>query len=227
MIAKIPILIPVKQQSVRCPGKNYDLLPFTARFIYNAGLEEYAIVITDSRELSQFASKLGLKTYLEVRHQTQDELTSCKNYIEQNTIEYFFLCPVTQPLRDTGLFELFMTKFKHRDKAWDFMTTITKIQDRSIFHLKQQDNRFVFEEESRNRKGNLCNQKYMIDGALYLIKSDFLKTVLGSPDPNHSFWNGDFLCIENEAPFLDIDTKEDMSRFKFFEKYFSLIIKDE
>lgn len=223
MIADIPILIPIKEYSERCLRKNYDLLPFTARFIYRAGLEKNTVVITDSNELMQLASSLGLNAHLETRHPYQDELISCRNYVEQKNIECFFLCPVTQPFRHKNLFNLFETEVNLCKEPWDFMTTITKVQDRSIFYLEQKNNHFSFEKKGKNRKGSLCMQKLMIDGSLYLIKSDFLKGVLNAIDLNEAFWKGKFICVLNEAPFIDIDTKEDMEKFRFLENYFSLI----
>ena len=61
----------------------------------------------------------------------------------------------------------------------------------------------------------------MIDGVLYLIKTSFLKTVINSENANETFWNGRFTCVENEAPFMDIDTRDDMNKFQFLKKYFS------
>jgi pseudaminic acid cytidylyltransferase len=64
----------------------------------------------------------------------------------------------------------------------------------------------------------------MIDGALYLIKTSFLKTVIKSKDQNETFWNGKFTCIENEVPFMDIDTEYDMQKFDFLREYFNRLM---
>ncbi len=68
------------------------------------------------------------------------------------------------------------------------------------------------------RKGQDCEQHYMIDGSLYLIKTSFLERVIQSENTNETFWNGKFQVIINDAPFIDIDTFQDMERFKYILK---------
>jgi len=46
----------------------------------------------------------------------------------------------------------------------------------------------------------------MIDGAAYLIRKSFINRV----NNNEDFWNGNFKTVLNKAPFLDIDTLEDI-----------------
>lgn len=50
---------------------------------------------------------------------------------------------------------------------------------------------------------------------MYLIKRSFLEDVVSSKDTNAAFWGGRFSCVKNQAPFLDIDTLEDLEKFRF------------
>lgn len=77
----IPILIPIKGFSKRCPDKNKKLLPFTVKFLKEANCIDNAIVISDSTELLNLAKSYGLYTCLEVREEGQDELVSCYHFI--------------------------------------------------------------------------------------------------------------------------------------------------
>lgn len=61
----------------------------------------------------------------------------------------------------------------------------------------------------------------MIDGSLYLIKTSFLERVIQSENTNETFWNGKFQVIINDAPFIDIDTFQDMERFKYILKTYN------
>jgi len=222
MIADIPIIIPIKELSQRCPGKNQYLLRYTARFIYAAGVENNTIVIADSENLLNFARSIGLNASLEIRKDDQDELTSCKNFLKGRSTNCFFLCPVTQPFRHPDLFELLLNKADFLSDSWDFITTKSSVNERSIFFVREGDYGDEFEIKHKNRKGSVCEPRYMIDGTLYLIKSNFLNTVLETQDPNEAFWNGRFSLILNTAPFIDIDTKDDLEKFKFLENFFGL-----
>ena len=59
----------------------------------------------------------------------------------------------------------------------------------------------------------------MIDGAIYLIKTSFIKNVVKSGSTNSTFWNGRFRCIKNNAPFMDVDTTNDMENIKLLKFY--------
>jgi len=224
MTSKIPILIPIKEHSKRCQKKNYSLLPYTANYLLNLGLNEMACVITDSKGLRELAIELNLKSHLEVRNLQQDELTSCWNYAISKNFDAFFLCPVTQPFRSNNLIFRMLDLFEKEFDKWDFITTVSTVQDRSQYFIYTIGNNYCFVNESKNRKGNDCKNVSMIDGALYLIKTSFLKTVIKSKDQNETFWNGKFTCIENEVPFMDIDTEYDMQKFDFLREYFNRLM---
>jgi CMP-N-acetylneuraminic acid synthetase len=220
MTTEIPILIPVKEYSERCNKKNYALLPYTAKYIHSQSMADSTTVITDSIELMELAESLGLNSYLEVRDSYQDELVSCWNFAKAKDVELFFLCPATQPFRRDNLLQQMKQLFEDEQMKRDFITTLSSIQDRQLFFVRETKTGYQFKYNSKNRKGNSCKTEYMIDGVLYLIKTSFLKKVITADDANESFWNGDFTCIKNEAPFMDIDTKEDLEQFRFLKQYF-------
>ena len=60
----------------------------------------------------------------------------------------------------------------------------------------------------------------MVDGAFYLIKTEFIQKVALSDNSNATFWNGRFQCVKNNTPFMDIDTVEDMKKFEYLKFYF-------
>ena len=220
MTTKVPILIPVKGYSERCNRKNNALLPYTAKYIHANNMADVTTVITDSIELIELAESLGLNSFLEVREPLQDELISCWNFAEANGIGLFFLCPATQPFKSDNLLHQMKQLFEKEHREINFITTVSTVQDRRLFFMEKKRSSYHFKQESKNRKGNNCPVEYMIDGVLYLIKTSFLKTVINSADANETFWKGNFTCVKNEAPFLDIDTMDDMAQFEFLRQYF-------
>ncbi|GIM53150.1 hypothetical protein CAPN004_21800 [Capnocytophaga cynodegmi] len=103
----------------------------------------------------------------------------------------------------------------------DFLTSVCKISDRRIFFVDiQEGERTKFLYENLERRGQNCEQCYMIDGSVYLIKMDFLKKVIHSKNTNKTFWDGNFQHIINDSPFLDIDTLQDMNKFEYIRDHF-------
>ena len=202
----IPILIPVKEYSTRCNKKNYALLPYAADYIQGLDASNRTAVIADSQDLTILAASLGLHAYLEKRYSNQDELRSCYNYAKQNSIQYFFLCPITQPFKREKLMQQMAEVFEKEMEQRDFITTISKVTDRNLFYVEDFWNGYRFIHDMPNRKGIQCATQYMIDGVLYLIKTSFLEKVMLSDDSNKTFWSGNFNCVLNEASFKDIDT---------------------
>ncbi len=217
----VPILIPVKGISKRCPDKNRRLLPFTANYLSRRGLIKNAVVISDSRELVDFASTLGFMTYIEMRKEEQDELISCHNFIKYSDYEEFFLLPVPQPFRELGLIQKCYSLYVEMKNEIDFVTSFVEIPNRERFYLEFAGDIPLFRNKTMKRKGALCDTLSMIDGAIYLIKSAFIHKVAISADPNETFWNGHFRCIKNNVPFMDIDTQEDMEKFEALKEYFN------
>lgn len=82
-----PILIPIKGQSIRCPNKNRELLPFTINYLKTIQKLNNAMVITDCKDLENYAISLGVEAYLEVREDNQDELLSCYNFLKNRKIK--------------------------------------------------------------------------------------------------------------------------------------------
>lgn len=216
----IPILIPVKGISRRCPEKNKQLLPFTVKFLAHQGCCRNAVVISDCSELLTLAANYGLKTHLEYREEGQDELVSCYNFIKDYQCDAFFLLPVTQPFRDINLMQKCCSLYEETTGEIDFITSSTEIPNRSRFYLDLDKGIPSFRDQHRLRNGESCTGIPMIDGAIYLIKTDFICRVASSSDTNHAFWSGRFRCVENEAPFMDVDTVGDMRKIEQLRFYF-------
>lgn len=214
MKCNFPILIPIKGKSIRCPNKNDFLLPFTLNYLKKIKLLDNAIVITDCEALEKYAKSLGVKTHFEIRMPNQDELLSCYNYVENKNIDFFFLMPVTQPFRAFDLFSLFLEK--EMKSGTDFIVSTCIYADRKNFYVEVKNaDKVEFLHKNMKRRGKDCKQNYMIDGSLYLIKTTFLERVIENKNTNDAFWKGNFQVVINKAPFLDIDTLEDMEKFKY------------
>jgi len=217
----IPILIPIKGISKRCPDKNRKLLPFTIKFITDQNCTNNTFVISDSSDLLKLAKSYGLNTYLEVREEGQDELISCYNFIKNYQYDVFVLLPVTQPFRDKYLLQKCCSLYRKTiNEEIDFITSFTEVSNRERFYLDFKNDIPTFKNGHTVRKGESCSSITMIDGAIYMIKTDFIRKTALSQNTNCSFWNGRFRCVYNKAPFMDVDIESDMENIELLRYYY-------
>lgn len=212
----IPILIPIKTKSVRCPGKNIELLPYTLEYCQKLGYINQVIIISDSDIYKPISNRYHIHDYfIETREAEQDNLKSCYNYCNINNIESYIELPAPQPVRSDDLID----KALEVDlNMYDMATSYVISQDRHIFQLRDDLSGFVIPDVER--KGCLCGELKTADGAIYYTTKRFMKKVLESENPNYTFWNNNIKFILNQAPFVDIDTRYDMELFnKYYKKY--------
>lgn len=206
----IPIFLTVKTNSVRCPKKNFELLPYSFDYLNRQGLINNTIVIVDTEELEDYVLSLGFKnTWIEDK--TICELYSIWNYCNRHNVKYDYVIYFsnTQPFKDPDL-------IKHGieliDGTTDLITSYNVTTDRAIYYINEED--FII--ESNERKGVMCDSYNMCDGALYVINRKFLKYICSDLDKiNGRFWNeSKKKFIKNNTVFMDIDTIDDMKQFK-------------
>lgn len=53
-----------------------------------------------------------------------------------------------------------------------------------------------------------------------MIKTAFIKKVASSYNTNSTFWHGRFRCVKNNAPFMDVDTLQDMKGIELLHQYY-------
>lgn len=202
----IPILVPARGKSIRCPNKNSKLLYYMVKWLRNEGLQ--ATVLSDDPKMRYAAYSFGLDTWEEHRTDKDDNLTACRKFMKDRDEEFYFELPLTQPFKHHGLLQDMLNAM---DDNTDFVVTSHTVTDRSLFYVK--DNKFI--TESKERKGCMCPEYEMVDGTVYLVRKSFIEKV----NSNEDFWDGKFKTVINHAPFIDIDTVEDMEKFKFICDY--------
>lgn len=209
----IPILIPIKAISHRCPNKNYILLPYTLEWIQKQGRIQDVIIIADSNLFRDITNKYNIKEYYLEDREWDSDLISIKKYLqEHHEITWYIHLPVTQPLREENL----LSKIEI-DNYFDYniITTYNKQQDRTVFLISESKDKFLI--KNIERKGRLCDTVLFADGAIYLTNRNFMLSL--TDNINKSFWSGNIKFIENKVPFVDIDTKEDLQTFLKYYKH--------
>lgn len=242
---KYPIFIPIKGNSIRCPGKNKILLPIMTSILKTFNIDkEYnilneCIIVTESDELIELAKELGYNNIYKEHTKNKSEFHAIIKCIEEYNnkeiifsnepldgfdMRYFFLAPVTQPLKTFSFYQYIYNNNKLNNilENSTFITTVCTQQDRSIFEYNIKEHKF--EIESKCRKGALCKDKYYIDGCWYFIKTEAISNMIWSQnniksynnkDINELFWSSKFeIKLNDDYLFCDIDSPTDL--YKLF-----------
>lgn len=206
MEKKYPILIPAKNISTRLPNKNKKLLPYTTRWLGED--RNRAILLSDSLDLLEFGIDLGISGQL-ITNQL-GEIPTMLDWIEKEEYlgDWIIHLPLPQPLRYSNLL-LDLDNFKNPEN-FDFITSYTWLPKRPIFEIDE-DGKFI--TESSERMGKLCSKSRVLDGAIYLIKTSWIKECCKFDNWNSKFWSGKIGLVENNVPILDIDWESDLDMF--------------
>lgn len=215
MLSRIPIFIVARGNNELKYQKNHEALKYSYVFISNMSLLEQTYIISDNKQMLEYAKRLGFK------HTFYQE---CKNindlrYLEYNAICNFHITNNYEPdwfiiLSIDGLFvnsKLISECIKHIDYNYDVITSYTEISDRSKFLL---DDNFKLESGVK-RITNDKQRRKMADSTIYAIKSSFAKECMQSEDPAIHFWEGKFIFFKNPSLLTDIYEYEDITKFSY------------
>lgn len=215
------LFIPFKENSQRFYNKNFKLFQYTYEYLLNINFNMSKVyVITDSSMVEEFVKKYGIKTINEensIDINNRNEVIACYNAAKCLDIENFIWLPLTQPLRNKNLINLIEEEFNKKENDFDFVTSFEYISDRSLFYLNQYEDKFLYEKNIKlTRQGRSCQEVRMLDGAIYGVKTNFLKELVkDEQNVLTNFWQGKFKTILNDVPFfVDIDTQDDFEAFK-------------
>lgn len=213
----IKTFITVKGKSERCPRKNIKLLPYV---LQQCRSFMDITVITDHDGIAKMCKDYNVDCFMEDKSVQTSEFNSIYNYLlstnQLYTIKEFVHLPVTQPIRSNDT----ILKVMYSDLTdYDFATTYTMVPNRKIFLLNDDD---TYMYDSYERKGSLCKDTKMIDGAIYKIKTEFLTKIIYSESPNHMFWNESKIkFIKNDGElFLDVDEPRDLKLFEIYKEIY-------
>lgn len=200
----IPILIPAKGKSVRCPRKNEALLKYAARWLTEEQRRR-TVVISDSDMMLRYAEVLGFETfYSSIDYCELAAMTAwCASNPQAEEVIYL---PLTQPLRERAL----ISRIESKESERAFTVSVSPYKDRTLFRMGEGG----FFAPSKERKGRYCTIYDHVDGAIYKIKTEFLRQVAASENSNAAFWGAEFDTVENNMPFLDIDTPDDLTQLQ-------------
>ena len=195
---------------MRLPNKNKMLLKFTLEYLKQYGNKNIILLTDDEEIIDEYKNDYKIIVDENKQH---DVLYSINDCAKQLGSKYVFYTCVTNPFRQDGILYEMMDKVEE----YDMITTKVIVPNRKIFLIDDND-KFIYKSK-KGRKGKYVKHNFMIDGAVYLVKREFLEKICKTKMPNKLFWESNFKTVLNNVPFVDIDTKEDMNNFNFYKNF--------
>ena len=214
MISNIPIFITVRGNNEENIIKHKEALKFAYIFIEEQDLFDQTYIISDNKELLDFAKKLGFTNTIHYPCGSQKDykyleyLATYRYGVENNYHpDWIIILNINQLFRSKNLIA---ECIRHIDDKFDVIASYTEISNRSHF--------FVDEALNQNDKDvHLLSSEYqrveMVDAAIYAIKSDFAFSCMEFDDPSAHFWAGKIKYFKNESVYTDIYTVEDIYKY--------------
>ena len=211
-------IVTARSGSKGLPHKNIKLLdgiPLLAYSIIAAkesGCYDKIVVSTDSEEYARIARDWGAEVpFFRSAENSSDKASSwdtCREVIEGykamgEEFDTFTLLQPTSPLRDGEDIKKAFAIME--EKCADFVVSVSKAtHNPKLTNVLPETNSLDgFIEKQNNTRRQAIGDYYMLNGALYIVKTDKL------PADNHIYIENSFAYIMPEERCLDIDTELD------------------
>lgn len=215
MISNIPIFITVRGNNEENIIKHKESLKFAYIFIEEQDLFNQTYIISDNKELLDFAKELGFSNLIHYPCGSQKDykyleyLATYRYGVEHNYHpDWIIILNVNQLFRSK---DLIAETIRNIDDKFDVIASYTEISNRSHFFVDEA----LTHVDARNSR--LLSSEYdrvkMADAAIYAIKSDFAFSCMEYDDPSLHFWNGKIKYFKNNSVYTDIYTVEDIYKY--------------
>ena len=214
MISNIPIFITVRGNTQENIVKHKEALKFAYIFIEEQDLFNQTYIISDNKELLNFAKELGFTNTIHYPcgskkdYKYLEYLATYRYGVENNYHpDWIIMLNINQLFRSKNLIAECIRQI---DNKFDVIASYTEISNRSHF--------FVDESLNQNDKDvHLLSSEYqrvkMVDATIYAIKSDFAFSCMEFDDPSAHFWSGKIKYFKNESVYTDIYTVDDIYKY--------------
>ena len=200
MVSRIPIFITARGNDKDTFKKNKEALKFSYLFIKEQNLFDQTYIISDNKEMLDYAIELGFKYTIHYPCGSQKDI----KYLEYlATYRY----AVEMDYKPDWIIIL------NINQLFKVVASYTEISNRSHF--------FVDESllEIDKEKSHLLSSEYqrvkMVDAAIYAVKTTFAFECMEYNDPSEHFWNTNIKYFKNKSLFTDIYELEDINKYYY------------
>ncbi len=214
MLSKIPIFITVRANTEEIYKTNSEALKFSYLLIRDLGLFSQTYIISDKKEMLDYAEKLGFEHVIYYPCGNEKDLLYLEylatyRYGVENDYhpDWIILLNVTQIFKQP---QLIRDCINNIDDKFDVVASYTVISNKSHFFV---DEALSKETKHAHLLTAKCHRVKMVDSAIYAIKSSFAFECMKYDDPSEHFWNGKIGYFQNNSLYTDIFELNDIQKY--------------
>ena len=217
MVSRIPIFITARGNDKDTFKKNKEALKFSYLFIKEQNLFGQTYIISDNKEMLDYAIELGFKYTIHYPCGSQKDvkyleyLATYRYAVEMDyKPDWIIILNINQLFKDNSLLIDCITNI---DDNYNVVASYTEISNRSHFFI---DESLL---NTNKEKSHLLSSEYqrvkMVDAAIYAIKTTFAFECMEYNDPSEHFWNTNIKYFKNKSLFTDIYELEDINKYYY------------
>lgn len=218
IISKIPIFITVRGNTEEVFKTNKEALKFSYLFIKKLNLFSQTYIISDKKEMLNYAEKLGFKNLIHYPCGNDKDLLYLEylatyRYGVENDYypDWIILLNVRQLFKQISLLRDCISNI---DDKYDVIASYTSISNKSHFFVDE-----VLSDKNNIHDHQLSSKYHrvkMVDSAIYAVKASFAFDCMKHDDPSKYFWQqGNIKYFKNNSLYTDIFDFEDI--YKYYE----------
>jgi len=214
MVPTIPIFITVRGNDKNTFAKNKEALKFSYLFIRDQNLFDQTYIISDNKEMLNYALKIGFKFTIHYPCGSKKDIKYLEylatyRFAVDNDYrpDWIILLNINQLFKDNSLL---INCINNIDDKYNVVASYTEISNRSHF--------FINDDMELNKTNNhLLSSEYhrvrMIDAAIYAVKTSFAFECMEYDDPSEHFWSTKIKYFKNKSLFTDIYEITDINKY--------------
>lgn len=215
--SQIPIFITVRGNTDKVFNTNKEALKFSYLFIKNLNLFSQTYIISDNKEMLDYAEALGFTHLIHYPCGNEKDLlyleylATYRYGVEHDYHpDWIILLNVNQLFKRVSLLRDCISNI---DDKYDVVASYTPISNKSHFFVDEAlSNKKEIHPHQLSSKHHRVK---MVDSAIYAVKTSFAFECMKYDDPSEYFWKGNIKYFENSSLYTDIFKLDDI--YKYYE----------
>lgn len=215
MLSKIPIFITVRANNDEITKINKEALKFSYLFIKDLNIFEQTYIISDNKNMLDYAQKLGFTNLIHYPCGNERELdyleyrATYRYGVEHNYHpDWIILLNINQIFKHVSLLRDCISNI---DDKYDVIASYTGISNKSHLFVDEALNNK--EQDKSHLLSSVHHRVKMVDSAIYAVKSSFAFECMKYDDPAEHFWNGKIKYFKNNSLYTDIFNIDDIYKY--------------
>lgn len=210
----IPIFITARGNDKNTFAKNKEALKFSYLFIRDQNLFDQTYIISDNKDMLNYALKIGFKHIIHYPCGSKKDLKYLEYFATYRFAvdndyrpDWIILLNINQLFKDNSLL---INCINNIDDKYNVVASYTEISNRSHFFIND-------DMELNKTNEHLLSSEYhrvrMIDAAIYAVKTTFAFECMEYDDPSEHFWSTKIKYFKNKSLFTDIYEIADINKY--------------